>query len=284
MISCMLPASSSGLRLDQVVNHGDEPSGWDEPAVDEIDAICLFHRGGFLREALGRRSFLDPATGYVNLAGTQERFASPMGNNYTFTAITFTPAAFDEYAGALARRRDGEWAFPVGAAVGLRHRELLGACGAGADRLEIEERLHVLLEVLLAQPPAGTGDTHGSAATRSHHRRLASTVQEALNSGHLTTGLDELAGLVGSSPKHLSRVFRRVTGRTITAYRNELRVRAVLEDLAQGRDTRLAELAAEYGFTDHAHLTRTIRNHLGECPSSLREKLNADATSTPAMS
>ncbi|MEV5572291.1 hypothetical protein AB0L06_19780 [Spirillospora sp. NPDC052269] len=87
--------------------------------------------GGFPREATGRQSFLDPATGYVNLAGTQERFASPVDNNYTFTALTFTSAAFDEYAGVLARRRDCDWAFPVSAAVGLRHRELLGACRAG---------------------------------------------------------------------------------------------------------------------------------------------------------
>ncbi|RFU37836.1 helix-turn-helix domain-containing protein [Actinomadura logoneensis] len=233
------------------------------------------HRGGFLREAKGRRSFLDPATGYVNLAGTQERFASPVDNNYIFTAIIFTPDAFDEHAGVLARRRDGDWAFPVSAAVGLRHRELLGACHAGADRLEIEERLHTLLDVLLAQPPVGTGDATVSAATRAQHHRLVSRVQEALNSGHLTTGLDELAGLVGSSPHHLSRVFRRVTGRTITAYRNDLRVRAVLEDLAQGPDTALADLAAAHGFTDHSHLTRTIRNHLGECPSALRGKLTA---------
>ncbi|MEV5576801.1 helix-turn-helix domain-containing protein [Spirillospora sp. NPDC052269] len=274
MIRCLLPASSSGLKIDHVVNQDDEPSGWEEPAVDETDGLCLFHRGGFLREAVGRQSFLDPATGYVNLAGTQERFASPAGNNYTFTAITFTPDAFDEHAGVLAGRRD--WAFPVSAAVGLRHRELFGACQAGVDRLEIEERLHMLLEALLAQPPVGTGDVHGSAAMRSQHRRLASTVQEALNSGHLTTGLDELAGMVGSSPKHLSRVFRRVTGRTITAYRNDLRVRAVLEDLAQGSGAQLAELAAEYGFADHAHLTRTIRRHLGEAPSTLRQRLTVD--------
>ncbi|MEV4252513.1 helix-turn-helix domain-containing protein [Spirillospora sp. NPDC049652] len=271
------------MRLDQVVSEEEEPSGWDAPAVDEADGICLFQRGGFLREAIGRQSFLDPATGYVNLAGTLERFASPAGNNYTFTAIIFTPTAFDEYAGALARRRDCDWAFPVSAAVGLRHRELLGACRAGVDRLEVEERLHMLLDVLLAQPPVGTGDIGGSVATRSQHRRLAFRVQEALNSGHLTSGLEELAHLVGSSPKHLSTVFRRVTGRTITAYRNDLRVRAILEDLAQGRGAHLAELAADYGFADHAHLTRTLRRHLGECPSTLRDKLNAEAHSTPAV-
>ncbi|WP_157429465.1 AraC family transcriptional regulator [Actinomadura oligospora] len=284
MIRCLLPASSSGLKLDQVVNRGDEPSGWDEPAIDEIDGIILFHRGGFLREAIGRQSFLDPATGYVNLAGTQERFASPLGNNYVFTAITFTPDAFDDHAGVLARRRDCDWAFPVSAAVGLRHRELLGACRAGGDRLEIEERVHMLLDVLLAQPPVGSGDAKGSAATRSQHRRLASRVQEALNSGHLSTGLEELADLVGSSPKHLSRVFRSVTGRTITAYRNDLRVRAVLEDLAQGRGAHLAELAAEHGFADHAHLTRTLRHHLGESPSALRRKLTTDLQIAAAMS
>ncbi|MEV5572292.1 helix-turn-helix domain-containing protein [Spirillospora sp. NPDC052269] len=70
----------------------------------------------------------------------------------------------------------------------------------------------------------------------------------------------------------------------MTAYRNDLRVRAVLEDLARGRGGQLAELAAEYGFTDHAHLTRTFRHHLGECPSTLRERLNAGAHAVAAVS
>lgn len=82
-------------------------------------------------------------------------------------------------------------------------------------------------------------------------------------------GLDEIAALVGASPHHLSRVFHRVTGTTLTAYRNRLRVRAVLADLQDGEDS-LRALAAKYSFADQSHLTRVVRRQLGQAPSELR--------------
>ncbi|MFI7111576.1 helix-turn-helix domain-containing protein [Nonomuraea sp. NPDC050227] len=109
--------------------------------------------------------------------------------------------------------------------------------------------------------------------TRVIHRRMALAVQEALSCGHLNDGAEDLARLVGASPKHVGRIFRHVTGRTISEYRNELRVRAVLEHLADG-GAQLAELATMYGFADHAHLTRTVRKHLAETPSALRARLD----------
>ena len=95
----------------------------------------------------------------------------------------------------------------------------------------------------------------------------------------MTSDLAELARLVGSSPHHLSRAFRRVTGRTISAYRNELRVRSVLGDLAAG-EADLAQLASRYGFADHAHLTRTVRRYAASPPSALRPELSKNVQAT----
>ena len=90
-----------------------------------------------------------------------------------------------------------------------------------------------------------------------------------------STSVVDLARRVGCSPHHLSRVFRRLTGRTISQYRTELRVTHALDRLG-GQDPdagTLARIAAETGFADHAHLTRTIRRMIGTTPRTLRAAL-----------
>jgi len=84
--------------------------------------------------------------------------------------------------------------------------------------------------------------------------------------------LSDLGREVGSSPWHLARAFRRVTGASIHAYRLQLRVRFVLDELLDGsRD--LAGLAARAGFASHSHLTDTFRAVFGMPPSRARERL-----------
>src|SRR5262249_14084399 len=77
--------------------------------------------------------------------------------------------------------------------------------------------------------------------------------------------LTTMARMIGVSPHHLSRVFHQETGQTLARYRNRLRVRAAL-DRIEGGERNLAGLAADLGFSDHAHLTRTVRSELGNPP------------------
>lgn len=71
------------------------------------------------------------------------------------------------------------------------------------------------------------------------------------------------------SPHHLSRAFSQVTGSTVSAYGNRVRVSRALDRISAG-ERRLAGLAHELGFADHAHLTRTIRAVTGHTPSACR--------------
>lgn len=57
----------------------------------------------------------------------------------------------------------------------------------------------------------------------------------------------------------------------LTRYRNRLRVGRAMDLLAGGASP--AETAAELGFADQAHLTRTVRAHLGHTPGRLRRLL-----------
>lgn len=95
----------------------------------------------------------------------------------------------------------------------------------------------------------------------------------ALHDGHPdAAGLVPLARSLGVSPYRLSREFQALVGVPLTRYRNRLRVGRALDRLEQGVDS-LAGLAAELGFTDQAHLTRTVRAQLGHTPGELRRLL-----------
>src|SRR5439155_22660460 len=113
-------------------------------------------------------------------------------------------------------------------------------------------------------------------ATEVAHRRLVRSAKEVLAQGEYALGLGAVAVRLSCSTGHLSRVFRRVTGSSITAYRNRLRVRAVLGDLADGAAS-LRLLAARYGFADQAHLCRVVQADLGTAPSAARRLLSVPA-------
>ena len=104
----------------------------------------------------------------------------------------------------------------------------------------------------------------------SRHR-LADLVREAL-ADDARLGLASLASWLDCTPDHLGRAFREVSGSTFTAYRRRMRVRLVLERIAEG-DADLARVAAEGGFADHAHMTRSIKAEYGATPVRLRELL-----------
>jgi transcriptional regulator GlxA family with amidase domain len=62
--------------------------------------------------------------------------------------------------------------------------------------------------------------------------------------------------------------FHAGTGHTVSGYRRTLRARLALEHLRAGA-TNLARLAADTGFADHAHLTRTLKAEYGLPPRIL---------------
>ncbi|MFI6504502.1 helix-turn-helix domain-containing protein [Nonomuraea typhae] len=241
-----------------------ERRGWSPELPETDDGVCLVRSGWFRREESGRREFLDATRGYIAKAGTVERVFGRRGG---FTWIRLSPAAFDTCVEGAQREH---WLVNVSGALDLQHRLLLAAVRGGTDSFELAERLLSLLEALPTRTER-PGPTPWPS-TRVAHRALAAAAQEALNCDP-SRGLERLGELVGASPHHLSRVFRKVTGQTLTAYRNELRVRSILEHLAEGM-TDLADLAAVHGFVDQAHMTNVIRRHLADTPAGLRRRLS----------
>jgi AraC-like DNA-binding protein len=227
--------------------------------------VILGRTGGYLRRVNGVETFADATSCLVAQPGDEIRVAHPLGGGDTFTALQWD----DEVELDLPR---GE--VTVGDAGDLRHRALVAACRRGIDSFELADRVHHLLRTL-ATPGSPDVSPAARPATWAAHRKLVAHAAAALMGDGYTSGLDELAAKVGVSAPHLSRVFRAVTGQSLTAYRNRLRVRAVLADLAEGAPN-LRTLAAAYGFADQSHLTRVVRRHLGRVPSEI-QRLVRDA-------
>jgi AraC family transcriptional regulator len=92
---------------------------------------------------------------------------------------------------------------------------------------------------------------------------------------HGSVPLREAMEAVGVSKTHLNRVLRRYLGWSPHRYGLELRLRLVLvrsSGVAPHRAPEtLADLAREFGFASHSHLTARFREVFGVVPSWLRE-------------
>ncbi|MBB1250753.1 AraC family transcriptional regulator [Rhizobium sp. G21] len=84
-----------------------------------------------------------------------------------------------------------------------------------------------------------------------------------------TIRLDELATIAGLSACYFSHAFKASTGLPPHQWQMRARIRRVKARLIETRQP-LAEIAAEMGFSDAAHLTRMFRRHVGSPPSVWR--------------
>ncbi|MCW6007238.1 helix-turn-helix transcriptional regulator [Micromonospora sp. CPCC 205371] len=266
---------ADGMQMYEVrclVDH----AGWQESVLESEFQMILSRSGAYLSRVNGRETFADATYALLIRPDDESSVAHPLGSGDVFTGLK-VPAV------VLAERADGQewltrrgWEGAIDDRLDLRHRTLVTACRRGIDDFETSERLHSLMSGVLALTGQGddsAGTAHRRPATHAAHRRLAHRACEVLAGGGYHLGLNEVARAVNSSPHHLSRVFREVMGQTMTAYRNRLRVRAVLSDLQEGASN-LRELTSEYGFADQAHLTRVVGRHLGQTPTAIRRTLS----------
>ncbi|AQA18949.1 hypothetical protein BST95_12570 [Halioglobus japonicus] len=79
----------------------------------------------------------------------------------------------------------------------------------------------------------------------------------------------DLANASNLSVSALERRFRRHLGKTPHQYIIEVRLEHARQLLLE-TDIPIGAIAAETGFADHSHLSRSFRQHYGQSPSSLR--------------
>jgi AraC family transcriptional regulator len=162
-----------------------------------------------------------------------------------------------EYGSVLDR--PGEMAGGPAQALGIQlFREFISLEAASAPAIE-----GLTLEVLsLALRTA--------ARAERWHPAWLRTAEEYLRAHfHQEVGLEALAAEVGAHPSHFARIFRAHYRCTAGEFVRRLRVEQACQRLGE-RETEIAALAAELGFADQSHFTRTFKRHTGYTPVELR--------------
>ena len=83
--------------------------------------------------------------------------------------------------------------------------------------------------------------------------------------------ISDWADSIGLDPASVSRGFARAYGVSPKRFRREARVRRALGALNSWQGS-LATVAAEHGFADQAHFTRSVRDLTGTTPQNLKAK------------
>jgi AraC-like DNA-binding protein len=143
---------------------------------------------------------------------------------------------------------------------------------ADTDQLDVEERVVGLLDRVLGlayadqRPALAAGQpTPASELADRVKRWVAPRVSQRLT-------LNAIARAVHCSVFHLCRSFRRATGMTLHAYRDEVRLRLALERIGNGEPD-LTRLALDLGYSSHSHFTAAFRRSFGVPPSGARKLL-----------
>jgi AraC-like DNA-binding protein len=242
----------------------DRAERWSAPRCAAGYELVFVRRGLFRLKLPRWDGLVDPLVAYLRAPGAEQQIAHRPGREDACTVVTLD----DALAADVLPHRLPARPLVTNARLDLAHRILLARARHGADEFELTDRVSLIawqLRGLLGERPE-------DGPVPASHRRLADSARELLVTDPAWSSFGALAGELGVSRPHLSRVFRAVTGERLTDFRTRLRVRAALDRLEAG-ERNLAGLAAELGFADHAHLTRTLRAELGCTPTSLRALL-----------
>lgn len=262
MITQVLFQSASVSVTDVACPPGHQPRS--EVETEASFGIGFPRQGVYVHETPDGRIVADPAVMLFRNRGDEQTTTHPTSDGDANTEIQFAAFVVDSLLDQRDRFR--RRMAHVTDELALAHLRLLERVRSPmASTLGVEEEALGLLGRCLGLEPV-------SPTVR--HREMVDDTRELLGGSYQTNvELGEIADRVGSSPFHLSRVFRECAGMSITSYRNTLRVRHVLGKLADGAND-LTALAIDAGFYDHSHMTRTIRQRLGSTPSALRRLLS----------
>jgi len=96
-------------------------------------------------------------------------------------------------------------------------------------------------------------------------------IEEHFSESLTLTAISELVGL---HPVYLAQAFRKAYGSTVGEYTRKLRIEYACRALSK-LDIPIARIAANVGFFDQSHFTRTFRRLVGTTPAEYRRTLSS---------
>lgn len=248
-----------------------EPFPWSASSLTQRWGVVLPRSGIYARRADGVEHVVDVNTGFIRRPLVETSMSMLVDRPDELTILDVDEAVLDQ----LPDLTVASGPLRISPRVDLSHRVLRRCVASGRDDLAVQAAVMDVLASVLDDDVHRTGG-YGRRSTEAAHRRMVLETCELLHVACPEMSLIELARSVAASPFHLSKVFRRITGMTISQYRIRLRVHEVLDRISRGEDD-LSVIAASAGFSDHSHMTRTVVAQLGHTPSGLRTLLRHSA-------
>ena len=122
---------------------------------------------------------------------------------------------------------------------------------------------------LLLQKLNFDGESSGHTWTNAVVSELQEYIKAHLNGG---VTLQDLSGYISLSPNYLCKLFKQVTGETITHYIQNLKITRSIEYLADP-SIPLSKIAEELGFYDQFHFSKVFKTYTCMSPSQYRNTL-----------
>lgn len=114
--------------------------------------------------------------------------------------------------------------------------------------------------------PQDTGEQANGRLTQAQMNRLVSHLNAR---GDYRMSVGDMAATVGLSESWFATVFKQTTGKTPLQWQLSRRIELAQSLLVAGQLS-LADIAAQLGFSDQAHLTKAFRQTVGETPAAWR--------------
>jgi AraC-like DNA-binding protein len=110
---------------------------------------------------------------------------------------------------------------------------------------------------------------HSAPQLRSPHaRRIAKVLEMILANWQETYSVNDLADVAGLSPSHFRVMFKQMTGHTVTAYQQRVKIEKATELLLSG-EYNVTQTAMRTGFRDVYYFSRLYKKVTGRNPSDL---------------
>lgn len=137
---------------------------------------------------------------------------------------------------------------------------------SGTDpRERLQRAVDVFTDWLVAQGPEV-----------SEEGILANAMMDIIGTCSDVTRIEDVAARLFVSPRTLQRVAAKYIGLSPSVLIRRRRLQEAADRSRTDPGTDLAAIAAELGYTDHAHLTNDFRKFLGFTPSSYRRSVLHD--------
>jgi AraC-like DNA-binding protein len=157
--------------------------------------------------------------------------------------------------------------------------EVLNDRFLSTERLEfmLQELLLSIVETYLARRRASSPLWRGSRFEDTRIRRAIALLRAHPNK---ELNMDDLANQVGLSRSRFYDLFQLCTGFSPRAYLDMLCVETAISRLSNGRG-KIAEVAAELGFSAQSNFTRFFLNQVGVPPSEYRRAVTTSREESP---